>query len=193
MDTPDEEFEPDVAESSVDVAPDSYEDVEQDSPQDVTQDVAQDITQDIAQDITQDVAQDSPQEVALDVAFDSSGRPPGQCKSNSDCSGPAAECSMSAPGGICMGCGSATDCGNPLEFECTGVGSCRAYCTSDEDCPWGLRCTATNTCALISCTSSCPSPYVCTSGYCRRPACSTTPPTCPTGMSCGQGNICVEN
>ena len=198
---------PDVAEDAatdagnpdalVDVAIDVPIDVDFDVPFDVPFDIPMDVPLDVPMDVPFDVPMDVPLDIALDVPldvpFDTSGRPPGQCKADGDCSGPMASCSMSAPGGICLGCGSATDCGNPLEFECTGAGSCRAFCEGDEDCPWGLRCGSNGACQLISCSSSCPTPYVCSGGLCRRPQCSSTPPACPTGMACGQESYCVEN
>jgi hypothetical protein len=177
-----------TSEAGQDAAPDATDD----APPDVVEDVVPDVMPDVADDVVPDVVEDVVPDVVEDVAqVDASTRPPGQCGQDSDCSGPAAYCTMSAPGGICGGCGTASDCGNPFEFECNI--SCRRLCVDDEDCPLGKQCSSTGYCNLISCSASCPDPYVCSGGFCRRPQCASATPQCPTGMSCGQGDYCVED
>lgn len=163
-----------------------------DVPADSHPDAPTEASPDVAGDVTLDTTEDVAEDVAPDALVDASTRPPGQCKSDSDCTGPMATCSMSAPGGICLGCGSDSDCGNPLEFECF-ASACRRLCADNEDCPHGMECSLTQYCRLISCSTSCPDPYICEGDLCRRPECSTVPPACPTGMSCGQENYCVED
>lgn len=181
----------DVAlDEGVDVAAEAGEDA---TPQDATPDATEDAPPDVVEDATPDAAQDAAADVAQDVAqVDASTRPPGQCKQDSDCSGPMASCTMSAPGGICMGCGTDSDCGNPLEFECYN-GACRRYCVENEDCPLGKQCSSNGYCNLISCSAGCPAPYECGGNFCNRPQCASTSPECPAGMSCGQGDYCVED
>lgn len=174
-------------------SPDAPADVALDEGIDVTSEAGEDAAPDATEDATPDVVEDVVPDVVEDVAqVDASTRPPGQCAQDSDCSGPMANCSMSAPGGICLGCGTDSDCGNPLEFECYTT-TCRRFCVDDEDCPLGKQCSSNGYCNLISCSASCPAPYVCGSGFCRRPQCASTTPQCPTGMTCGQGDYCVED
>lgn len=184
------------AETGNDAQPEAGQDAMPDATADVAPDVAPDAPEDappdVVPDVQPDVAPDVGAETGPDAQPDASTRPPGQCANNADCSGPAATCSMAAPGGICMGCGQDSDCGNPLEFECYS-GACRRYCTDDEDCPSGLECSANLYCKLISCSSGCPAPYVCGGNFCNRPTCAATTPQCPDGMSCGQGDYCVED
>jgi hypothetical protein len=172
-----------------DASPDAADDASEEAGPDASEEAGQDASNDVTTDVSADVATDAPD--APD-APDASTRPAGQCKADSECSGPTAACSMSAPGGICLGCGSDSDCGNPLEFECF-ASTCRRICANDEDCPEGLRCAANKYCNLVSCSATCAPPYVCSNGFCRRPQCAGTPPVCPTGMTCGQDNYCVES
>ena len=112
-------------------------------------------------------------------------RGPIDCRVDADCSGPAASCNASAPGGICTGCAPGT-CG---DLECR-VGACVRSCATDRDCNAGKRCAATGICVLRRCGpgSPCPDPYVCGSGSCERPLCADG---CPAGWAC-EGSRCVE-
>ena len=192
--TTDAQSEGGDAQPEPDATPDATPDAMHDAMHDATVDATPDAPDDAAEDATADVQPDvEPDVVDSGPEPDASNRPPGQCAQSSDCSGPTATCSMAAPGGICMGCGQDSDCGNPLEYECTAVGSCRRYCNTDEDCPLGLECSANQYCKLINCSSGCPAPYVCGGSFCNRPECASTSPQCPDGMSCGQGDYCVED
>lgn len=163
-----------------------------DASEDAFPDAAPEAGPDVAVDVVTEAAQDAEPDAPADAPTDASDRPPGQCTQDDDCAGPNAACSMSAPGGICLGCGQDSDCGNPLDFECYAA-ACRRYCAGDEDCPLGMECSANLYCKLMNCSSSCPPPYVCHGGLCRRPECSSASPQCPDGMSCGQDDYCVED
>jgi hypothetical protein len=112
-------------------------------------------------------------------------RPAGQCVVDGDC-GSGLTCTVTAPGGICAGCGASCPLG--LAYDCL-MGSCVRTCASDDECPWGLRCSGSALCALISCSGpTCPEPFTCQGGYCRRPPCSGG---CPGGWTC-RGTVCTE-
>jgi hypothetical protein len=116
-------------------------------------------------------------------------RPAGQCVVDGDCGG-SLTCTVSAPGGICAGCGGTCPLG--LAYECYAA-SCVRGCAVDDDCPAGLRCAAATRCALIACSATdagtgCPDPFTCQGGFCRRPLCSGG---CPGGWIC-RGTYCTE-
>ncbi len=112
-------------------------------------------------------------------------RPSGQCTEGRDCE--SGMCNNSSPGGFCEGCLCAA--GHICNF-----GTCNRECSAEEDCPWGLRCAripggdGDMACALISCGEeySCPEPFICDEGFCRRPHCP-----CPEPMTCLNGR-CAE-
>jgi hypothetical protein len=118
------------------------------------------------------------------------GLGPLQCIDATDCAGPAADCNRSAPGGICLGCGTDSDC--PDGTACL-VGACVRSCDATTPCHVGFECRSSGRCALRSCsaTAPCPVPYVCgTGGRCERPACG--PATgCAAPLLCDRG-VCVE-
>lgn len=106
-----------------------------------------------------------------------------------------AECQVSAPGGICNGCGKDSDCerGDSHTYTCTvGAGSCNQDCNASDPCPSGLRCVG-GVCRLTPCSSGspCASPYVCDGGFCRRATCTVGDGTCADG-SC-IGGYCVND
>lgn len=110
---------------------------------------------------------------------------PVQCRSDGDCGG-TLTCNMSAPGGICSGCGVC-----PGWLECYS-GFCVRECYNDGECNAGFRCSSTDRCALRACdaTTPCPAPYACgTNGYCARPTCPTG--SCPPPLICTNG-LCIE-
>jgi len=101
----------------------------------------------------------------------------GQCRRDSDCG--TGDCTESAPGGFCVGCGDDGDCA--AGHACSDFGSCNRECTADADCPTGLRCNTTaGACVLKSC-GTCPAGTVCSGGFCRRPACDAACVTCVEG------------
>lgn len=123
-----------------------------------------------------------------DVGFPTD-RPRGQCVGSDDCPG-TLFCAETAPGGICNGCG-ADPC--PAGTSCNEFGACARGCAGDEDCPVGLRCHPTqDICALKSCSLDvdCEAPFVCDSGFCRRPSCGGGS-ACPAPLACEAG-VCVE-
>jgi hypothetical protein len=186
----------DAAQDTSDAAPDqpdAAQDASPDAPSDALADTTgPDSSVDAAgQDGPPDAADDAPQyDATADGTEAGDVRPAGQCRSDGDC-GPGQTCTMTAPGGLCAGCGTADDCPDPLAFECF-MGTCQRTCSEDTDCPAGYECKSVGRCGLIACSGSCPPPYVCSGGFCRRPACSGTPPECPAGMTCGQDDVCVE-
>lgn len=107
---------------------------------------------------------------------------PVQCRSSEDCSGPSASCNREAPGGICLGC---TDGSCPSGTSCSEFATCIRDCDTDDDCGPGWECLGSGRCALVSC-GSCPAPYVCDEGRCKRPPCP-----CPTGWTC-EADLCME-
>lgn len=111
-----------------------------------------------------------------------------QCRSAPDCPGQST-CTVTAPGGVCNGCGSINDC--PSGTDCGTFGACTRDCTVDADCGGALRCTGNGLCAIRSCSASnpCPAPYLCgTSNLCQRPTCGSG---CPAPFTC-VGTVCVE-
>lgn len=117
------------------------------------------------------------------------GLPRVQCRFIDDCPGQS-RCSVTAPGGLCNGCGGAADC--PLGTTCSQTAVCVRGCTRDADCGTGMQCTVQGICGFRSCssTSAC-APYTCSSGLCRRPTCSATT-SCPAPLNCVDGGVCVE-
>ncbi len=107
---------------------------------------------------------------------------PVQCRSSEDCSGPSASCNREAPGGICLGC---TDGSCPSGTSCSEFATCIRDCDTDDDCGPGWQCLGSGRCALVSC-GSCPAPYVCDEGRCKRPPCP-----CPAGWTC-EADLCME-
>ncbi len=195
--TPADAASVDAAQDASDAAPDQRDDAAQDGSPDAPSDAVADTTgPDSSVDAAgwdgpPEAANDAPQDgVSEDVTEAGDVQPPGQCKSDGDC-GPGQTCTMTAPGGLCAGCGTADDCPDPLAFECF-MGTCQRICIEDTDCPAGYECKSVGRCGLIACSSACPPPYVCDGGFCRRPACSNTPPECPAAMTCGQDDVCVE-
>lgn len=115
-------------------------------------------------------------------------RPLGQCATDSQCPS-GYTCVASAPGGLCNGC--MGSCGVSGPYECA-YGGCSRTCEDDGDCPAGLRCATTaGLCALITCgcptCGTCPAPYVCEGGLCRRPPCPNGVGDCPAGWGCAKG------
>lgn len=113
----------------------------------------------------------------------------GQCGTSADCA--TGECNPRPPGGFCLNCGDASDCGvgHARSFTCTGFGptACNQDCATDTDCPTGLRCHPTQgVCTLRPCGSGCPAPYVCDGSFCARPPCDAS---CPAGRC--SGGYCV--
>lgn len=116
---------------------------------------------------------------------------PVDCRVEADCPG-LSSCNVSAPGGVCNGCGSDNDC--PTGTSCGQVGACVRDCVNDGDCSAGKRClTGSGVCAIRQCSaqSPCPAPYVCVGTLCQRPPCGSGG-SCPAPMTCGATNICVE-
>lgn len=113
---------------------------------------------------------------------------PVQCRATADCGG--LECSRNAPGGICLGCGSPSDCPSS-DFDCV-VGACVRECSGDPDCSLGMRCNPNGLCVVRSCSAeaACPAPYECSGQLCTRPACGVGD-TCPEPLQC-QSGVCVE-
>jgi hypothetical protein len=117
-------------------------------------------------------------------------RPAGQCLRNGECGGEFGFCAREAPGGICNGCGSDSDC--PGSAECV-MAVCRQPCRAETDCPAGMTCGSGNLCIIQSCQrGQCPDPrFGCTErGLCQRIACDG-PEVCPEGTLC-QAEVCVE-
>jgi hypothetical protein len=119
---------------------------------------------------------------------------PVDCRITSDCLG-ISTCNASAPGGICLGCGGAGDCG--VDFECVAQGACARICSDDSDCNPAKRCSqGTGFCVIRTCSSDtpCPAPYQCSDpagGLCQRPACNDT--SCPDPFVCDSGSgLCME-
>lgn len=113
---------------------------------------------------------------------------PVQCRNDGECAA-GQTCTRSAPGGICFGCGTCLD---PIDFECR-AGGCVRYCSGDNQCNAGMRCSDTGYCVIRDCSASepCPAPYVCgDSGRCARPACGVGT-GCPAPLIC-EASICVE-
>ena len=115
-------------------------------------------------------------------------RPPGQCVRNGDC--PSGACQRDVPGGICSAGG-----GCPPGSRDSMTGACNRPCEVDHECPVGLICRhgfgGDMWCGLDGCDgddNECEGPYVCTDGFCRRPACA---PDCPAPLHCVDGR-CVE-
>lgn len=110
-----------------------------------------------------------------------------QCHSGRRCPG-ASTCTATAPGGVCNGCGSDTDC--PSGTTCGNFAACVRDCQRDADCGGALRCTTMGLCAIRTCsaTTACPAPYVCSGTLCQRPSCDGG---CPSAMTCS-GSVCVE-
>jgi hypothetical protein len=116
---------------------------------------------------------------------------PVDCRVEADCPG-LSSCTVTAPGGVCNGCGTDNDC--PTGTTCGEFGACVRDCTTDAQCSAGKECRpSSGLCAIRQCSvQPCPYPYVCNGiNQCARPACGTGG-TCPTPMTCGSGNICVE-
>ena len=110
---------------------------------------------------------------------------PVQCRNDGECGG-AMTCNMSAPGGICSGCGT---CKGWLECY---AGSCVRDCYHDGECNAGFRCSSTDRCVLRACDAAtpCPAPYTCgASGFCARPTCPAG--SCPPPLIC-TGGWCLE-
>jgi hypothetical protein len=115
---------------------------------------------------------------------------PVDCRVEADCPG-LSSCTVTAPGGVCNGCGTDDDC--PTGTTCGQVGACVRDCNTDAECSVGKRCNQNGQCVIRQCSVSvqCPAPYVCGGSLCQRPACGVGG-TCPAPMTCGTGNICVE-
>lgn len=113
---------------------------------------------------------------------------PVQCRNDAECAS-GQTCNRTAPGGICLGCGTCLD---SIDFECRS-GACVRYCSGDSQCNAGMRCTNTGLCVIRNCSSNepCPAPYVCGgSARCERPACGVGD-SCPAPLSCDDG-LCIE-
>lgn len=110
-----------------------------------------------------------------------------QCHQGRRCPG-TSTCTATAPGGVCNGCGSDTDC--PAGTTCGNFAACVRDCQRDADCGGALRCTSMGLCAIRTCsaTTACPAPYVCSGTLCQRPSCDGG---CPSSMTCS-GTVCVE-
>ena len=125
----------------------------------------------------------------LDARVDAPASPPGplQCRASAECSGPAAECQLGAPGGVCTGCGDDVDC--PGVASCFGA-SCVVDCDDDTDCNAGFRCLASGRCAIRSCATNVDcGPYECRDERCARWRCDGS--ACPSGFTCA-GDVCIE-
>lgn len=114
---------------------------------------------------------------------------PVDCGGTRTCPG-ISSCSVTAPGGVCNGCGSDTDC--PTGTTCGQAGACVRDCTTDAQCSAGKRCNTQGLCVLRACSAQvlCPAPYDCSGNFCRRPACGPGN-TCPGTMTCAAG-VCIE-
>lgn len=172
------------------VKPDTAIEAASDSPSESAVEASSDVTPESSLDVMVDVLAEGSVDATQDTSIPSS-RPKGQCDSDNDCGGEMS-CNMSAPGGLCTGCGQASDCPDPLFAECY-VGTCQRICNVDDDCPLGLKCfTPGHRCQFTRCEDGCTAPYVCEDSFCRRPKCATQDPKCPAGMVCGNKNYCVE-
>lgn len=174
-----------TSDAGADVAEDAeidtnVEDAGADAVDDVTMDAANDAATDTLRDASVDVQPDTPMDTSVDVGMLSVF----QCAENSDC--PSGMCNERVPGGVCLGCGSDTDC--PGSTECGPFGACAEPCSSDPECGPGRECTRRG-CAIARCRENADcGPYRCDDGLCARWPCSAT---CPTGFSC-QNSVCVE-
>jgi hypothetical protein len=118
-------------------------------------------------------------------------RPEGQCETSDDCPG-ISICTASAPGGICNGCGSFSDCPADTD-ECSEFGACRRLCDVDDDCPAGQECGGTGFCLISQCQrGACPDlRFGCNAGgRCERVSCSDGE-ECPASTECRSG-YCME-
>ena len=135
----------------------------------------------------------SPDAATPDAGDPFAARPLGQCTVDSDCpQGPMGpgSCSRTAPGGICLGCGTGEHC--PADTSCSQYGSCNHECSDDEGCPPGMACGATGLCRAADCVGGvCPvAMFGCdSSDRCARVACGAS---CPEDTSCVEG-LCVED
>src|SRR5690554_921155 len=142
------------------------------------------------------VAEDSVAEDATDVSFEDpyEGRPPGQCTTSSECPGEMTVCHVSFPGGSCATCVNDSDC--PSGRTCNIYRACVTECSSNEECPLGLRCLSSGQCAALPCSSDsdCPVLYACADvlNQCERIDCSADATVCPGGTTCSGGR-CMED
>ena len=146
-----------------------------------------------------DVAADAMVDADVDAAPDAgdpfAGQPVGQCVENADCpnSPNGANCQQTAPGGVCLGCGSDDHC--PSNATCTMFGACAIDCNDDGDCPPGAQCGTQGLCRITRCQNDvCPIPlFGCNdANLCSRIDCGADPTVCPAMTTCTNG-LCVED
>lgn len=179
------------------------EDAVEEDPADAVEDTADaveedavDAVEDIADAVEGEDAADAVEEDAADVSPEDpfEGRPPGQCTTSSECPGEMTVCHVSFPGGSCATCVNDSDC--PSGRTCNIYRACVTECSSNEECPLGLRCLSSGQCAALPCSSDsdCPALYACADvlNQCERIDCSADATVCPGGTTCSGGR-CMED
>ncbi len=119
-----------------------------------------------------------------------SPRTTNQCVTDADCPGSATFCNPEAVGGICLGCGTDSDC--PIGAVCGVAGACAFECESDGDCPNGTCYTAQGLCGQRRCSvdGDCPSGTACLEGgLCGRVSCPD--PCAPNPCDAINRSVCV--